>query len=130
MGHRQKREYLAELDARLRLLEGFPKRGLRDGLAELHEPGGKRPQSMTGLDRTLAQEDAVFPFGDRADHHERIAVVNGPAVVAYVARERIAGWHSQRQLGAALGAKIQRRERHARAYDTGAGAAPGARQGS
>src|SRR2546422_6368448 len=45
--------------------------------------------------------------------------VNGPAVVAYVARERIAGRHAQRQLGAALGAKVQRRERHARAYDTG-----------
>src|SRR5437762_9179964 len=60
----------------------------------------------------------LFPFGDRADHHQRIAIVNGPAVVAYVARERIAGRHAQRELGAALGAVIERRERHA-AYDSG-----------
>src|SRR5438552_1073744 len=56
--------------------------------------------------------------GDRADHHQRIAIVNGPAVVAYVARERIAGRYAQRELGAALGAEIERREGYA-GYDSG-----------
>src|SRR5437762_13730811 len=50
----------------------------------------------------------LFPFGDRADHHQRIAIVNGPAVVAYVARERIAGRHAQRELGAALRSEERR----------------------
>src|SRR5882672_850720 len=84
--NRQKGEYLAQLDARLCLLHRFPQRGLRGGLAELHEPRGERPQPVAWLDRTSAKENAVLPFRNRADYHQRVAVMDGAATVADVAR--------------------------------------------
>ena len=108
--NRQNRKRFPELHARSRFLQGLAKRRLRGRFVELHEPGRKRPESETGLDRAPAQQDPVLPLRDSADYHQRIPVVDGFATVADMTRTRIAWGDAQRDFRAAVRAEVHRLE--------------------
>jgi hypothetical protein len=61
---------------------------------------------MTRLDGAPAQQDAVFPLRQGADHQARIAVMDHAAGVADMARQAVAGRYAQADRGTAGAAKF------------------------
>jgi len=85
----------AELDARVGFLESLARRARAQRLAVLEETRGQRPQSKPRLDRALAQQHAVLPFGQAPDDDLGILIMDRAAPLAYVARQRVVGRHAK-----------------------------------
>ena len=73
-----------ELDPDVQLLARLPVRGVLDGLAEVDEAAGERPQVLAGIERAPEQDDLARP-GDRDRGGDRLRVVvrGEPAVRAH-----------------------------------------------
>ena len=83
-------------------------RALLGALAELEIARRHRPEAGARLDRAAAQQDAVLPGADRADHDLGVAVVDLAAGRADVAIERVARGPLELDRGAACGAEPHR----------------------
>ena len=79
---------MADAHFRAGFLQRFPRRALRQRLAELHEPRRNRPVTTAGLDGAFAEQDPAISLGHTADHDQRILVMN---VIAGVADPAILG---------------------------------------
>src|SRR5262245_42716113 len=78
----------------VRLFECLALGAVGGRLAVFEKPGRHGPQSITGLDRALAQQHAIFPGGYAPDDDLRILIMDRAARIADVARQRIAGWYT------------------------------------
>src|SRR4029453_9485218 len=56
------------------LLQRLADRGIGHALPEIHEPAGKRPQTVAGVDRATGQKDAAVLLGDGAGDDLRVQV--------------------------------------------------------
>lgn len=61
---------------------------------------------MPWLDSATAKQDIVFPFGQAADHHFRVLVMNGMTMVADEPRHAVAVGDTKADSFAAMAAKI------------------------
>src|SRR6266567_4262929 len=80
----------SDLDLGARLLHGLARGAGQDRLAVLQEPRRERPQSVSRLDRSLAQQDLTVPLRQTADDDLGILIMHRTAVRAHVARQRVA----------------------------------------
>ena len=87
------REQALQLDAGAGFLVGLAQRAFGGRLAELHEAGRQRPQAVARLDVAAAQQHLVAPHRHRADHVERVFVVDGAAGGADRALAVVVGGH-------------------------------------
>ena len=100
------REQIADLDVRVRLLQCFAFGAVRRGLAVLEESGGHRPQPVARLDRALAQQHPILPCGNAAHDDLRVLIVDRPAGVAHVARQRVSGRNANGDTSAAVRTEV------------------------
>ncbi len=97
----------SDLDLGPRFLHGLPHGPGQDRLAVLQESGRQRPQSVSRLDRALAQQHLSVPLRQAADDDLRVLIVDRAAVRAYPARQRIAFRNAVlERRGAAMAAEI------------------------
>ncbi len=88
-------EQALELEMRAGLLDGLARCALLDGLAQFHEACGECPQAVARLDIAPAQQHLVAPYRHRADHVQRVLVVDrvangaGRALAVVVRRHRV-----------------------------------------
>ena len=104
--HVHRREQVADLNLGTGFLPGLAGSTLGLGFSEFHEAGRHRPVAVARFYRALAQQDFAVFFGDAADHHERILVVNVSAGIADPALVGISLGDFARNLLAAKGTKI------------------------
>src|SRR2546421_9691663 len=72
-----------QLHAEPGLLERLALGGVGDGLTEVDESTGKRPQSTAGIDRAAREENPAVLLGNRAGHHLRIEIEDEAAAGAH-----------------------------------------------
>ena len=85
----------AELDARAALLGGLAPGGLGDAFPVFHEARRQRPAAAARLDGAPAQEDAILPHRQGANHQAGIAVMDCATGLADMPRQGIARRNAQ-----------------------------------
>ena len=89
----------------------FPRLARGPGLQRLvvfHKPRGNGPVPQARLDAALADQDASLVLGHTADDEFRVLVVDGPAVLADVARQQVALRNFEDDSGATVAAEVHR----------------------
>src|SRR5690606_31478506 len=88
------REQLVDLDAGARFLPGLAAGTGCGRLMQLEKTRRQRPEAAPRFDRPPAQQDALLPGGDGADHNLGILVVDEAAVAADEAAAVVALGHA------------------------------------
>src|SRR3569832_901899 len=96
----------AHFDARAGFFPGFARRAFERGFAVFHEAGRQGPQAVSGFDGTPAQQHLVLPFGNAADDHLGVLVMDGAAFGADMTRQVVSAWHAQHHGAATFTAKV------------------------
>src|SRR5437867_366643 len=80
-----------DLHLGLGFLQSLPSCCLLCGFIELHEAGGKRPQTPSWFNGPAAQKDLTFPFGKAACDDLRILVMDRLARLAHKTQQGLPG---------------------------------------
>ena len=98
----------ADLDVDERFFLRFARGAGLQRLVVFHKPRGDGPVPQARLDAAFADQDAPLVLGHAADDEFRVLVVDGPAVLADVARQEIALRNFEDDSGATVAAEVHR----------------------